>query len=105
MAELTEVRQVDQPGIGPGAVVRSLAGRDAGSRYVVLRQIDEHRVTVCNGSQRPVDSPKHKNRRHLEVLGWVEPALALRLQRGNRVSDNEIIAELDHWKPSVLEEV
>lgn len=96
---------MDQPGLRPGAVVRSLAGRDQGTCYVVLRQVDERRVTVTNGRQRTVDRPKRKNRRHLEVLGWVDANLALRLERGDRVSDEDVTKALGSLPTRVLEEV
>lgn len=84
--------------------MKSLAGRDQGTSYVVLRQVDERRVAVCNG-RRAVDRPKLKNRRHLEILGWVETNLALRLERGDRVSDMDIMKALQAWLPRVMEEV
>lgn len=96
---------MDQPGIRPGALVRSLAGRDQGTCYVVLRQVDERRVAVVNGRQRSADRPKVKNRRHLEVLGWVDANLALRLERGDRVSDEELMKALQALPSRVLEEV
>jgi len=96
---------VDQPGIRPGALVRSLAGRDRGSSYVVLRPVDEWRVAVSDGRRRPLDRPKRKNRRHLEVLGWADATLAIRLERGDRVSDHEIDSILSALTPRLVEEV
>lgn len=96
---------MEHPGVRSGAVVRSLTGRDQGTSYVVLRQVDERRVAVANGRHRRVDGPKVKNRRHLEVLGWVDANLALRLERGDRVSDMEIMKALDAWPLRALEEV
>lgn len=96
---------MDQPGLRPGAVVRSLAGRDQGTWYVVLRQVDERRVAVVNGRGRSADRPKLKNRRHLEVRGWVDANLALRLERGDRVCDEEVMKALDALQTRVLEEV
>lgn len=96
---------MDQPGLRTGALVRSLAGRDQGTCYVVLRLIDERRVAVVNGRQRTVDRPKLKNRRHLEVLGWVDANLALRLERGERIPDNVIKLILEALPSQVLEEV
>ncbi|HEY8346845.1 MAG TPA: KOW domain-containing RNA-binding protein [Symbiobacteriaceae bacterium] len=95
---------MDQPGIKPGTIVRSLAGRDQGTYYVVLRQVDERRVAVANGRRRPVSRPKPKNRRHLEVLGWVEGDLALRLERGDRVSDEEVMKALEAWQSQAEKE-
>lgn len=96
---------MDQPGIRPGALVRSLAGRDEGTCYVVLRQVDDRRVAVSNGRLRTVERPKLKNRRHLEVLGWADANLALRLERGDRVSDADIMKALEALPSRVLEEV
>lgn len=96
---------VDQPGIRSGALVRSLAGRDQGTCYVVLRQVDERRVALINGRHRSADRPKVKNRRHLEVLGWTDANLALRLERGDRVSDEEVMKALDALLSRAIEEV
>jgi len=96
---------VDEPGIRPGAVVRSLAGRDLGSCYLVLRLLDDRKVIVSDGKRRSVDRPKAKNRRHLEVLGWCEPALALKLDRADRITDIDIEKALAALPARVLEEV
>lgn len=96
---------MDEPGLRPGALVRSLAGRDRGHCYVVLRLVDERRVVVCNGTDRPVDKPKVKNRKHLEVLGSAEESLSQRLMRGDRVADAMIEQALSAIPPRVIEEV
>jgi len=61
----------------------------------VVRVLDERFVAVANGLRRTVSRPKVKNRRHLEVLGWVDASLALRLERGAMVTDEEIAKVLD----------
>ena len=96
---------MDQPGLRPGAIVRSLAGRDQGCCYVVVQQVDERLVAVANGRQRPIDRPKQKNRRHLEVLGWTDASLALRLERGAKVTDQEVVSALETLPARVNEEV
>jgi large subunit ribosomal protein L14e len=96
---------VELPGVRPGALVRSLAGRDQGTNYVVLRQVDERRVSVSNGWHRTTNRPKVKNRRHLEVLGWVDANLALRLERGDRVSDDDLMKALAVLPSRVVKEV
>jgi large subunit ribosomal protein L14e len=96
---------VDQPGLRPGAIVRSLAGRDQATVYVVLRQGDERLVAVIDGAGRPFDRPKVKNRRHLEVVGWAEPMLAERLSRGERVADQEIFKAITAFHSREQKEV
>lgn len=51
-----------------GTVVKSLAGRDKGKLLAVV-QSDENRIFVCDGKERPVDRPKSKNIRHVELVG------------------------------------
>lgn len=105
MSEGTEVRLVDQPGIRSGALVRSLAGRDRGTCYIVLREVSSWRVAVANGKRRSVDRPKIKNRRHLMVLDWGEASLVLRLERGDRVTDQDVEKALAAIPLRTLEEV
>ncbi|MGE5675359.1 MAG: hypothetical protein ACM3XM_16030 [Mycobacterium leprae] len=96
---------MDQPVIRPGVLVQSLAGRDLGACYVVLRVLDGRRVAVADGRHRTVTQPKAKGRRHLSVLGWVDANLALRLERGDRVTDMEIMKALEALRYRILEEV
>lgn len=49
-----------------GRVVRSLAGRDKGYLLAVMQE-DKDRILVCDGKERPVDRPKSKNIRHVEI--------------------------------------
>jgi ribosomal protein L14E/L6E/L27E len=78
-----------EPAYPPGTLVRSLAGRDLGSCYVVLRT-EGQSALVANGDSRPVERPKPKNMRHLLPLGSVSEALRDRLVRGDRVSNAEV---------------
>ena len=49
-----------------GRVVKSLAGRDKGYLLAVMQE-EKDRILVCDGKERPVDRPKSKNIRHVEV--------------------------------------
>ncbi len=49
-----------------GRVVISLAGRDKG-KFLAVMQEDKDRVLICDGKERPVDRPKSKNIRHVEI--------------------------------------
>ncbi len=50
----------------PGQLVRSLAGRDKGKHYLVLREMDHKYVFLVDGRSRPLDRPKKKNKAHLQ---------------------------------------
>ena len=47
-----------------GTVVRSVAGRDAGS-FLAVVAFDGADVYVCDGKARPLERPKRKNPRHI----------------------------------------
>lgn len=77
-------------GLRPGQMVESIAGRDRGKHYLVLRHIDEHICLVANGRDRTIAKPKSKNRRHLLPHDIADEALAQRLAQGKPVTDEEI---------------
>jgi ribosomal protein L14E/L6E/L27E len=49
-----------------GRVVKSLAGRDKGYLLVII-EANEKTAFVCDGKERPLNRPKSKNIRHLEL--------------------------------------
>jgi len=58
-----------------GEVVVSAAGRDK-TQLMVVVDLNETRVLVCNGGERPLANPKSKNPRHLKQTGhFVNPEL------------------------------
>lgn len=73
-----------------GQVVRSAAGRDLGTCYLVIRILDPRNVTVADGEGRSILNPKKKNVRHLDFLPHLVEPIAERLARGERVEDSEI---------------
>lgn len=77
-------------GLRLGQVVESIAGRDRGKHYLVLRTVDERFCLVVNGRDRRLAKPKSKNRRHLLPLEVADAALAEKLARGEPVTDAEI---------------
>ena len=55
-----------------GSVVRSAAGHDAGSFYVVLKAEAEF-VLIADGRRRKAEKPKRKNIRHISKTNQVVP--------------------------------
>lgn len=76
--------------IGPGRVVVSLAGRDAGRYYIVLGVTDGARVLVVDGLSRRVHNPKRKNPKHLRACSHVAEEVREKVARGERVTDADI---------------
>lgn len=52
-----------------GQLVRSLAGHDKGSLMVILEaEGDGQYLYLADGDRRPVESPKRKNRKHVQPI-------------------------------------
>ena len=49
-----------------GRVVRSSAGRDKG-KYLAVIGIDGDKVLLCEGKERPLERPKVKKLKHVEL--------------------------------------
>jgi len=58
---------VQPVGLEIGRIVTSTAGRDKGQIFVVVGRLDHRYVLVSDGEKRPLDRPKKKNVRHLQV--------------------------------------
>lgn len=55
-----------------GDVAVSKAGHDEGRHYVVIAELGEDFVLVCDGRYRKVDNPKTKRRKHLAFVAKAE---------------------------------
>lgn len=72
-----------------GALVHSLAGRDTGEHYLVVGIVEPNIVLVANGVNRPLQSPKKKNLRHLHVHKSSFAELAEKIRK-RQARDEEI---------------
>lgn len=50
-------------------VVKSCAGRDKDTLYVVVGKLDYPYVWIADGRKYKLDKPKKKNCRHLQIVG------------------------------------
>ena len=73
-----------------GRIVTSQAGRDAGRRFLVIRELDQDFILMADGNLRTMDRPKKKRRRHLKPSEKVDMALRTKRMGGEPVSDKEI---------------
>lgn len=51
-----------------GKAVVSVKGRDKGKLYLIVKEIDNYFLLISDGRKKPVESPKRKNRIHLELI-------------------------------------
>ena len=73
-----------------GNLAFSLAGHDKNQIYIIIKEDDEY-VYLCDGRLKPLDSPKKKNKKHIQVINkGVDAELSSRIKEGGSVRDEEI---------------
>ncbi len=77
-----------------GRVVISLAGRDKGRLLAVMRE-EKNRVLICDGKERPVDRPKSKNIRHVEMTQALLSEAEIATNRALRKALGRLNAEIN----------
>lgn len=75
--------------IEPGMTARSLAGHDKGGLFVVLR-VQEEYLWLSDGKSRPVEKPKKKKIKHLQISYRKDEEINRALLAGNPVRNEEI---------------
>ncbi|NLM59382.1 MAG: RNA-binding protein [Clostridium sp.] len=89
--------------IGIGQVVYSIAGRDAGRKFIVVEIVDDRRVKISDGDLRRVEKPKLKKLKHLKFTNIVDLTLSEKIKKGAKVSNAEIrkaLADIDKEESS-----
>lgn len=74
-------------------VVISLAGRDRGQLYYV-KSTDGGYVNLVNGKNRPLEQPKRKSSKHVEMVLRSETRVAGKLKTGDKVLNGELRRDL-----------
>ena len=75
--------------ITEGLVVKSIAGRDKGDLFIVIRTDGEF-AYIANGNLRKVDRPKKKKLKHLEATDFVSEFVKNRLETLGKVTNQEL---------------
>lgn len=50
-----------------GMLARSLCGHDKSELYVIVKEDTEY-VYLCDGKYKPLEKPKRKNKKHIQVI-------------------------------------
>ena len=81
------------PDIEIADVVRSIAGRDAGKLFYVIKT-DEAFLALVNGKDRTLEKPKQKKRKHAVKVLRSETRVAEKLRSGDKVLNSELRRDL-----------
>ncbi|MDS0526776.1 hypothetical protein NNC19_13875 [Clostridium sp. SHJSY1] len=73
-----------------GKVVLSKAGRDTNHLYIVIKQLDNEYVLLCNGITKTLDKPKKKKLKHLDFVDTVDDEIKLAIVSNDKSTDLKI---------------
>ena len=74
---------------GTGCLVRSLAGHDKGTYYIIVRE-DARYVYLADGRTKTAAKPKRKKRKHVQFSHKWDEALAVQFADGAADQDEAI---------------
>lgn len=72
-----------------GYLVKSLAGRDKGTIYVIVDQQKEY-VYLSDGKYHPLQKPKKKNKKHVQFIHYQDENITKKLNNQEVVREEEI---------------
>ena len=75
--------------IAKGNIVKSIAGRDAGSIFFVLATEEEF-LWLADGKKRRLETPKRKRRKHAELLGEGSGSVAEKIRSSEKITNSEL---------------
>ena len=73
----------------PGMMVKSIAGHDKNSIYVIIRECKDH-VYVCDGKLKMVEKPKKKNKKHVQLIKTISEEVAEKTANGSVIHNEDI---------------
>ena len=74
-------------------VVQATAGRDQGKLFYVIGE-DAEFLLLANGKDRPLDRPKRKKCKHVQMVLRSETRVAHKLRAGDKVLNSELRRDL-----------
>ena len=83
----------DKPSFMIADVVQSIAGRDVGALFYVIRTEDPW-LFLANGKDRTLEDPKRKKIKHVKKVLRSETRVAEKLMRGDKVLNSELRRDL-----------
>ncbi len=86
-----------------GHIVISLAGRDKGRPFYVLKT-EENFVYLIDGRLRKIESPKKKKKKHVKLISDSETRISTKLKAGEKIFNSEIRKALSDYAKAQGEE-
>lgn len=75
--------------IAKSNIVKSIAGRDAGDLFFVL-DIKGDILLLADGKRRKVETPKHKNIKHVAFVAECDAPVAEKIRSNAKITNSEL---------------
>lgn len=72
-----------------GMYAISKAGHDKGKLYIIIKEETEY-VYLSDGRLKPVDAPKKKKKKHIQIIRKVDEQIHLSIEENKQFSNEEI---------------
>lgn len=79
-----------------GQYATSKAGHDKNHLYIIVR-VEAEYVWLANGTTKPAERPKKKNKRHVQIIRKIDAALHEKLMRQEAIENAYIIKALEAY--------
>lgn len=90
-------------GLRYGQLVRSTAGRDYDSYYLILDMVGEKFISVADGVKHPIARPKKKNLKHVKISMMIAKEVEESILNGELITDSQIISVIKKMKNELEE--
>ena len=81
-----------------GMLATSKAGHDCKEVFVIVREEEEY-VYLADGRLKPVDAPKKKKKKHIQIIKKTNPNIYSAIEENREISNEEVkraIKEYEH---------
>lgn len=87
-----------------GWLATSLVGHDKNKIYIIIEETEDA-VLLADGECRPLEKPKRKKKKHIQVIKkTMDDKLTANLREGNPCRDEEIKRAIKLYKQSLMKE-
>lgn len=80
-----------------GYFARSVAGHDKGEIYVIIDE-DDGFVILSDGRLKPIESPKKKNRKHIQIIKRENASICEKIINGDKDTNEAIKRAIKLYK-------
>lgn len=90
-------------GLRCGQLVKSIAGRDVGQFYLIIKMLDDRTIAVTDGKKHPMTKPKKKNLKHVLIGMFVATEIEEAVEKERYINDTQVLAAIHRLKNQLEE--